>query len=168
MKESHHRRVLRRPVNERKMKIIDNPLHADYQRANLFVTTYGDERHCLKQPDTSSAKSTREQIPVSDDYQAPLSAVSLKHDSKWLIVRRNLHRIRSMGDEKQTPNMYLSFQMIRELKRAQVGIKNIDDDNKSQMKTFSLAVSKQKIKTYDTSHVTSDDALFYDRLGEEP
>ena len=48
--------------------------------------------HLLQQP-------PRQQTDLDSnfDYQAPLTAHSLRSNSRWLIVRRNLHRIRYMG-----------------------------------------------------------------------
>ncbi|CAF1388250.1 unnamed protein product, partial [Didymodactylos carnosus] len=176
MRKSHnyHRHIVHRTPNEAEMEIINNPLHDTTRRAKLFVSTYGNTRHQLRQSLSIDSKHEEEQkqnlILENYDYQAPLSAHSLKHNSKWLIIRRNLHRIRSMDGQQRTPNIYLSFQMIRELQRAQSAIKNIDHDNTHyhKIKKFSLAVNKQKVKTYDVTHITPDDALFYDRLGDEP
>ena len=56
---------------------------------------------------------------------------ALRPNSRWLIVRRNLHRIRFMGHNARArdstlPDFYIGLQMKRELKRAQEEIKNID------------------------------------------
>jgi hypothetical protein len=108
------------------------------------------------------------------DYEAPLTANSLHQNSYWIIVRRNLHRIRFMGlndreRDSNLPDFYIGLQMKRELKRAQDEIKNIDkEESFHAVKQFALAVDNKRTKMYDTSHVKPDDALTYDRLGEEP
>jgi hypothetical protein len=130
---------------------------------------------------SSSSRVTKSNSPkatsnLSDayDYQAPLTALSLRPNSRWLIVRRNLHRIRFMGfsdngKEGRLPDFYLGLQMTRELKRAQQEIKNVDkEEDFHVVKEFSLANEVGNTKKFDTSHVKPDDALIYDRLGEEP
>lgn len=121
--------------------------------------------------------STKPKTPerISDyDYQAPLTAHSLQLNSKWLIVRRNIHRIRFMGfsetgRENRLPDFYLGLQMTRELKRAQEEIKNVDKEVDFRViKQFSLSNDRGRAKIFNTSHVKPDDALIYDRLGEEP
>ena len=111
---------------------------------------------------------------VSDDYEAPLTAETLRPNSRWLIVRQNLHRIRYMGlteNSKQgaMPDLYLGLQMTRELRRAQLKIQNADkEEDFHVIKQFELALDKVRTKKFDTSHVKPDDVLIYDRLGEEP
>ncbi|CAF1297869.1 unnamed protein product [Rotaria sordida] len=108
------------------------------------------------------------------DYEAPLTAYSLKPNSKWLVVRRNLHRIRFMSyndhdEQKKLPDFYLGLQMIRELKRAQNEIQRIDQEtNFHVVKQFVLAIDDKHTKTYDTRHIKPTDALIYDRIGDEP
>lgn len=108
------------------------------------------------------------------DYQAPLTSHSLLPNSKWLIVRRNLHRIRFMGYSEsgkstRLPDFYLGLQMTRELRRAQEEIKNADkEENFRIIKEFEMVLGKDRTKKFDTSHVKPEDALIYDRLGEEP
>ena len=59
--------------------------------------------------------------------------------------------------------------MVRELKRAEVEIKNIDkQDDFYVIKEFSLDGNAGNKKRFDVRHVKSNDALIYDRLGEEP
>ena len=73
------------------------------------------------------------------------------------------------GKESRMPDLYLGLQMTKELLRAQKDIKDVDkEDDFHIVKLFSLANDKGKTKTFDTSHVKPDDALIYDRLGDEP
>jgi hypothetical protein len=156
MAQSIRTRALRLPKQEQEVHVITNPI---------------DERDAL----ISRAQQERNRKRLaSDDYQAPLTARTLRPNSRWLLVRRNLHRIRFMVYNEQErdstlPGLYPFLQMKRELKRAQEEIKNIDKEKNFQaVKSFVLTDDVKRSKTYDTSHVKSDDALIYDRLGEEP
>lgn len=146
MAQSLRTRLVRLPKEEHEIHLFDNPMN-DIESKSRF-TDY--------------------------DYQAPLTAHSLRPNSKWLIVRRNLHRIRFIGynetsKESRLPDFYLGLQMTRELKRAQEEIKNVDKEVDFRIiKEFSLSNDNGRAKTFDTSHVKPDDALIYDRLGEEP
>ncbi|CAF0887082.1 unnamed protein product [Didymodactylos carnosus] len=155
---THVRAIRRLPTVEQEIKIIDNPL--DEEKVKLIQTK--NEKQEIQKQETSNDK---------DDYQAPLTSSKLNPNSKWLVVRHNIHRIRRIGapvDDK-LPDIYHGFQMKRELTRAQEAIKNIDSDkNFEPVKRFDLPVDQDKIKTYDTSHVTEQDALVYDKLGGEP
>lgn len=148
MSKSIRSRVLKIPKRENEIHLIE--------KSKAYLEN--EKRQCL----------------ISDDYQAPITAFHLRPNSRWLIVRRNLHRIRFMGYNERgrdsaVPNLYLGFQMKRELKRAQEEIKNIDkEEHFHAIKQFALAIDSKRIKTYDTSHVKPNDALVYDRLGEEP
>ncbi|CAF2588780.1 unnamed protein product [Rotaria sp. Silwood2] len=162
MAQSHRIRLLCIRKQEHEIHIIDNPLdkHGKTKSSSPFHA--------------STALRKQSDVLAGDDYQAPLTADSLQPDSRWLIVRRNLHRIRFMGlnnlgKEDQLPNLYLGFQMTRELKRAQDEIKNIDKEKDFHiLKEFSLSGHSGRRKVFDTRHVGPNDALIYDRLGEEP
>lgn len=162
MAESRRKLWLRPPKQEQEIHIVNNPL---------------EEYEIKKSSSQTSISSRREQqreILSQYDYQAPLTSESLRPNSRWLTIRRNLHRIRFMGlnnlqEGGRLPDFYLGFQMTRELKRAQVEIKNIDkNEDFHHIKHFSLINNNGTTKIYNTSHVTPDDALIYDRLGEEP
>ncbi|CAF1014096.1 unnamed protein product [Adineta steineri] len=163
MTQNHRTRFIRIPKQEEEVHIFSNPLNVDEQPATSTP---------LQTP--SPRQGQRE--PLFDfDYQAPLTAHSLRPNSRWLIVRRNIHRIRFMGfrgaigKEGQLPDFYLGLQMARELRRAQLEIKDVDNDTSFQaVKEFSLASAKGQNRKFDTRHVQPDDALIYDRLGEEP
>ena len=156
MAQSVRTRIQRVPRQESEIRVITNP--AD-QRVPLISQT--------------SRRSNRRRL-ADDDYEAPLTAYALPPNSRWLFVRRNLHRIRFMGHNQRErdstlPGFYIGLQMKRELKRAQDEIKNIDKEkNFLAVKQFALAVDEKRTKLYDTSHVKPEDALIYDRLGEEP
>jgi hypothetical protein len=160
-------RLLRKPKHEQEIRMISNPSNFKDDSANAPLVPRGTET-------TKIERQHRQHFTSIDDYEAPLTAHSLRPNSYWIIVRRNLHRIRFMGyNERErdcnTPDIYLGLQMKRELKRAQEEIKNIDKEaNFCAIKHFALAVDNKRIKTYDTSHVQPNDALIYDRLGEEP
>jgi len=153
MSQSIRTRLSRVSKKEQEIHLIANPT---YQASPLV------------------AKSSVSRREIEYDYQAPMTSYTLRPNSYWLVVRRNLHRIRFMsiserGRDASLPAFYIGLQMKRELKRAQEEIKNIDQEASfSPVKKFNLAVDERRIKTYDTSHVKSEDALIYDRLGEEP
>ena len=155
MAQSVRTRVQRLPKQEEELRIIINP--SENNSPSSRKTNVGGRKR-LTDP----------------DYEAPESSTDLRPNSGWLIIRRNLHRIRFMGNtvregEKPLPDLYIGLQMKRELKRAQDTIKNIDkEENFRVIKKFTLQVDGNRSKTYDTSHVTADDALIYDRLGDEP
>ena len=144
---------MRLPKHEQEIHVLENPLSSRDSGGPVSPT-----------------KSTGQQ----DDYQAPLTAITLLPNSGWLVVRRNLHRIRFLGkkdggQQTQLPDFYLGLQMTRELKRAQEEIKNVDkEENFHAIKQFALAMGKERKKTFDISHIKPDDSLIYDRLGEEP
>jgi hypothetical protein len=154
MAQSLHTRLMRLPKQEHEVHVFSNPIN-EYDRS-------------------SSKLNARQKSFPDYDYQAPLTADSLRPNSKWLIVRRNLHRIRfmgfnDMGKENRLPDFYLGLQMTRELKRAQEEIKNVDkEEDFCIIKEFSLSNNTGRKQTFDTSHVKPNDALIYDRLGEEP
>lgn len=156
MAQSIRTRLQRVPRQEQEIHVIANPSD---QQAPLI---------------SRSSKASQRRRLIENDYEAPLTSSRLRPNSRWLIVRRNLHRIRFMGyndrgRESNVPDFYIGFQMKRELKRAQEEIKNIDKEKNFQaVKQFALAVDAKRTKMYDTSHVKPDDALIYDRLGEEP
>jgi len=159
MAQAQRPRLTRAPKQEVEIRLIDNPI---------------ESRSSLTSSYEPSTPLQRERL-TGYDYQAPLTSHSLVPNSKWLIVRRNIHRIRFMGfnetnRENRLPDFYLGLQMTRELKRAQEEIKNVDKEEDFHIiKAFSLANdSKGMRKTFNTSHVKPNDALIYDRLGEEP
>ncbi|CAF3333344.1 unnamed protein product [Rotaria socialis] len=166
MSQSLRTRLLRQQKNEQEIRVITNPSDVN-DSANIPLV------HRSSKVKTSSATS-RQRRDVDPDYEAPLTSYTLSPNSNWLIVRRNLHRIRFMGfnergRDNNVPDFYLGLQMKRELKRAQEEIKNIDqEENFHAVKQFVLAIDNRRIKTYDTSFVKPEDALVYDRLGDEP
>jgi hypothetical protein len=156
--------LTRIPKQEHEVHLFSNPMNENDQ----FDSSSSSQLITLN--------STRNQnnCLTDYDYHAPLTAHSLRPNSNWLIVRRNLHRIRFMGfqdggREGRLPDLYLGIQMTRELKHAQEEIKNVDkDENFHIIKAFSLSNEDGIKKKFDISHVKPDDALIYDRLGDEP
>ncbi|CAF2398662.1 unnamed protein product [Rotaria sp. Silwood2] len=167
MAQSIRTRVLRMPKKEQEIHVITNLSdHNDSMTAPLMPPS----SNSVNSSTTSS--DTRPRL-VDDDFQAPLTAKYLRPNSRWFVVRHKLHNIRSMDHEEHrvvqgTSSLYLGLQMKRELKRVQEAIKNIDkEQNFHIIKKFSLS-DGGKEKRYDTSHVKPNDALIYDRLGDEP
>lgn len=156
MAQGMRSRLIRMPKQEHEIHLINNPLEQ------------------LQLSDSFDSSSINRQRTTDYDYQAPLTANSLRPNSKWLIVRRNLHRIRYMGcsdtgNPGKLPDFYLGLQMVRELRRAQEEIKNVDkQEDFHVIKLFELDFGQAKTKKFDISHIKPDDALIYDRLGDEP
>lgn len=117
-------------------------------------------------------------IPLlsNDDYQAPLTCHSLSPTSKWIIVRNNLHQIRSWGkardiakEDSHVKDWYLFFQMRRELKRAENQIRAIKDlQGFTPVSHFDLPIDERHVRRYNVSHVGRDDGVYYGGLGSEP
>ncbi|CAF0791272.1 unnamed protein product [Rotaria sp. Silwood1] len=168
-------RLFRRQKQEHETRVIVNLYNDDKDQPNRYHAAHVSE---VPKSVTTSISTNNFQSQARRafeyDYEAPLTAFSLKPNSKWLVVRRNLHRIRFMsynehGEQNKLPDFYLGLQMIRELKRAQHEIQHIDQEtNFHAVNQFILAIDDKHTKTYDTSHVKPTDALIYDRLGDEP
>jgi hypothetical protein len=110
-----------------------------------------------------------------DDYQAPLTARTLSPNSKWILVRNNLHKIRSWrGNQPTDPNdpfadWYLFLQMRRELRRFQEHIREVEDrPDFAPIHYFYLPTDERHRRRYDVSHVQPSDALFLPGFGLEP
>ena len=146
---THRSRVLlsKRPRQEQELRILSNPT------------------------DQASTKLLK-----IDDYQAPFTSGILSPQSKWLLVRRNLHKIRSWVPPKQLDNVdprcqdwYIYFQMRRELRRAQEDIKTIQSrPDFVPVRYFKLPTDEEHTRRYDVSHVQAKDALYYPSFGPEP
>ncbi len=117
------------------------------------------------------------QLPLlqSDDYQAPLSARSLSPNSKWIIVRNNLHKIRTWRRSNTTDenpvvrDWYLFFQTRRELRRAREDIKKVEyRPDFRPVHYFYLPIDDRRKQRYNVSHVQPSDALYYPGFGHEP
>ena len=111
----------------------------------------------------------------NDDYQAPLTAHSLSRNSKWIIVRNNLHKIRSWGGinteavDPRCREWYILFQMRRELRRAQTRIQQIGRrPDFVPVHYFNLPVGETDIQRHNVSHVKPSDAIYYPSFGGDP
>lgn len=129
-----------------------------------------------REKETLLATSVNRSLLQADDYQAPLTAGSLRPNSKWLIVRNNIHKIRSWGALRQMSEIdktyqdwYLFFQMRRELKRAEEQIRSIQyRADFRPIQYFELPVDDKYVRRYNVSHVKATDGLYYAGLGAEP
>ncbi|CAF0848199.1 unnamed protein product [Rotaria sordida] len=165
MAQSIRTRLLRMPKREQEIHVITHQPDPNESSISTPLMSPSNSKGSPKQ-----LSSSRQRL-VEPDYVPPPTAKFLRPNSPWLTVRRNLHRIRHMGygEDNAMQNLYLGLQMKRELKRAQEEIKNIDkQENFHPVKQFTLAIDGKSGKKYNTSHVKPDDALIYDRLGEEP
>lgn len=109
------------------------------------------------------------------DYEAPLTSNDLWPNSKWFIVRHNLHKVRSWGGIRPydsnpvTRDWYLFFQMRKELRRVQEHIGNIQKHPHFQpVRYFYLPIDEKHQRRFNVSHVKSTDALYYSGIGKEP
>jgi len=165
MAQTIRTRLARIPKKEYEVHIFSNPMNEN----NRTKSSASSSR-----PITSNSIRKQNSCLSDYDYHTPLTAHSLRPNSRWLIVRHNLHRIRFMGfqdggKEGRLPDLYLGLQMTRELKHAQEEIKNVDkEENFHIIKAFTLENEVGNKKIFDTSHVKPEDALIYDRLGDEP
>ena len=113
---------------------------------------------------------------ADNDYQAPRTPGILSPNSKWLIVRDNLHKIRSWLPIRglsvvHTPflDWYVFFQMRRELKRAEEQIRVIQyRKNFTPIQYFNLAIDDTRFRRYNVSHVRPSDAIYYGGLSSQP
>lgn len=110
-----------------------------------------------------------------DDYQAPLTANSLRPNSKWIIVRNNIHKIRSWGKidtshiDERMRDWYLVYQMRRELRRAQEDIKQIEERSSfTPVNYFNLPISPTRVERFNVSDVRSTAVLYYPSVGNDP
>lgn len=113
---------------------------------------------------------------IQDDYQAPRTRGILSPNSKWLIVRNNLHKIRSWLPIRRLSvirnpfvDWYVFFQMKRELKRAEEQIRAIQyRTNFTPIHYFNLPIDDTRFRRYNVSHVRSNDAIYYGGLSSQP
>ncbi|CAF1483411.1 unnamed protein product [Rotaria sordida] len=149
-------------------------------RSNLIVRKIPEcekESHAIINSFTSLTKTSATTPLLSDyDYQAPRTCHSLSPESKWHIVRHNIHKIRSWGCIKRMSavdqpfrDWYLFFQMRRELKHAEEEIRAIQNRKDFRpIHHFDLPIDETHIRRYNVSHIRSTDGLYYAGLGSEP
>ncbi|CAM2724662.1 unnamed protein product [Rotaria socialis] len=98
MAASFPTRLLRRQKQEHETRLIVNLLHEDDdQFKRSHVENAPQDSKSVGSSITTNNVQSQSQGAYQYDYQAPFTAHSLKPNSKWLIVRRNLHRIRFMS-----------------------------------------------------------------------
>ncbi|CAF1170263.1 unnamed protein product [Rotaria sordida] len=167
MAQSARARILHIPKEDHEIHLVISPWDAADRQSEEVQSTYASTR---SRPPTASNHECHNDYK----FQAPFSARSLKKDSYWLIVRRNLLRIRLMNPRMWLSNdtvskPYLYLEMKHKLKRAYQEIQNIDQEvHFCAIQSFALASDKTHWKTYNTSHVKPTDALVFDHYGEEP
>jgi len=98
MAQSVRTRVQRIPKQEQEVHVITNP--SDQRESRLSRLHRFRSSKCQSVTKSSSNRSRL----AAPDYEAPLTSKTLLPNSRWLIVRRNLHRIRLLGiDDYQAP-----------------------------------------------------------------
>ncbi|CAF2105997.1 unnamed protein product [Rotaria magnacalcarata] len=174
MAVSFHTRLLHRQKQEHEIRLFVNSFDEDDDQFRRYhIANVPQDSKSVGSSIATNNVQSQSSGACQYDYQVPLTAHSLKPNSKWLIVRQNLHRIRFMSynnnkGESRLPDFYLGLQMIRELKRVQDEIQRVGQErNFHAVKRFVLAIDDKHTNAYDTRHVKPDDAIIYDRLGEE-
>ena len=145
-------------------------------RSKILLRKKTDREVELRVLSNPLLQQTTSSLIESDDYQAPHTAFSLSPNSKWLIVRNNLHKIRSWGGARRLSNVdarsqdwYLFFQMRRELRRAQAEISTIQSrPDFAPIRHFHLPTSEKHFRRVNVSHVQSDEAIYYPSFSAEP
>jgi len=146
-----------------------------YRSKTLFrkIPKHEQESHII----TNSHSTRRGTHLISNgDYQSPLTIHSYYPNSKWLIVRNNIHKIRSWGMIKRMSlvdqpfkDWYLFFQMRRELKRAEEQIRALQyQPDFRPVQYFDLPIDETHVQRYDVSHIQPTDGIYYAGLGSEP
>ncbi|CAF0978608.1 unnamed protein product [Didymodactylos carnosus] len=101
-----------------------------------------------------------------------MSQYLLHSNSKWKIVRENIHRIHWLPVIKTADpyqECYIFFQMRRELKRLEPQIKNVAClPYFKPVRHFRLAIDETHQQVHDTSQVKPNEVLHYSIIGKEP
>ena len=132
-----------------------------------------EKEHRIKSGIPLSVKSP---LLSGEDYQAPRTPGKLSSNSKWFIVRNNLHKIRNWAPIRRLSvidhsflDWYVFFQMKRELKRAEQQIRAIQyRTDFTPIQYFNLAIDQTRFRRYNVSHVRSSDAIYYSGLSSQP
>ncbi|CAF3090270.1 unnamed protein product [Rotaria sp. Silwood2] len=130
----------------------------------------------IDSPAVSTIISTRTPLLTRYDYQALRTAYLLAPQSKWIIVRNNIHKIRSWNAIVRTSvvdrpfqNWYILFKMRHELKRAEEEIHAIQyRPNFKPVHHFYLPADGTDVRCYNVSHVQPTDCISYVALGSKP
>ncbi|CAF0732074.1 unnamed protein product [Adineta steineri] len=113
-------------------------------------------------------------IDDDDDYQAPLTSHTLRPNSKWNIVRHNIHKIRSWGGinldhvHPQLRYLYLYWQVRRELQRAQNSIEQIERSHYTPIDYFNLPTDETHNRRYNVSHLQPSNAIYHPAFQSQP
>ncbi|CAF1129374.1 unnamed protein product [Rotaria sordida] len=127
-------------------------------------------------PTVSTNISSRAPLLTGYDYQVPRTAHSLAPQSKWIIVRNNLHQIPNWNAverisvvDRPFQNWYVAFKVRHELKRVQEKICAIQYRlNFKSVHYFYLPTDEIGVRRYNVSHVQPTDGIYYAGLGSEP
>ena len=126
---------------------------------------------------TNPLLDSRLPIHVSngDDLQAPLISPRLSPNSKWFIVRKSIHKIRSWGGiSPSDPNQPLAdwfsfFQMSRELRHVQEDIRQVTNrPDFTPVRHFCLPTDNRHKKRFNVSHIQPMDTLYHPAFGHDP
>ncbi|CAF2523202.1 unnamed protein product [Rotaria sp. Silwood2] len=134
-------------------------------------TKQEQELHIISNP----LDSARKYSLASDNYLAPLTACKLKPNSKWIIVRNNIHKIRSWravdksNIDKKLWDWYIFFQIRRELRHIQADIKQIEQrPDFVPVHHIEIPAGPTHTECVKVSHVRPTDVLYYPSFDPEP
>jgi hypothetical protein len=118
---------------------------------------------------------TNPRFSGQDDYHAPSTALTLAPNSKWIIVRNNLHTIRLWGKSQKLNlkdpfgDIYAFCQMRQELRSVQKQIQRVEArPDFTPIHYFYLSTDERHTERYDVGHIQPSEALFYPGFGLEP
>jgi hypothetical protein len=144
----------------------DNPFNK-----NIFIKinmSYRSKRLIQKFPTCE-----QDLLIFHDDHQITRSLAS---NSKWLIIRNNIHKIRSWKSirrlsviEQPIRDWYVFIQIKHELKHVQKEIRALEyRTDFIPVRYFNLPIDQTHVRRYNVSHIQSTDEIYYGGLGSEP
>ena len=101
----------------------------------------------------------------------PRSPLISPASSKWMIVRKNLHKIRSWGGSSSTNvnDKCRVIQMRRELRRMREQIRDVEHRSDFvPVRCFRIPTDEKNSRRYKVSHVSPTSVLYHPSFDEEP
>lgn len=130
-------------------------------RSRLFTPRFTNEEHELH--------------IYTNPLVTPISPLIPPTPSKWIIVRKNLHQIRSWGGFSTTnvkdpsQDACVVIQMRRELRRMRERIRDVEHrPDFVPIRSFRLPTDEKNYRRYKVSHVSPASVLYHPSFDEEP
>ncbi|CAF3638266.1 unnamed protein product [Rotaria sp. Silwood1] len=147
-------------------KLLVRKIHQEEKEPNVIIDS----------PTVSTNRSTRTPLPKDYEYPALHTAYSLAPQSKWIIVRNNIHNIRSWNAieclsvvDRPFQNWYILFKTRYELKRAQERIQTLQyRPNFKPIHYFYLPTDEINVRHYNVSHVQPTDCIYFAAISSNP